>query len=107
MHPVTEMVTYLAGWLRLCKAKRSFGEQLGIETAQDIAADIVTRNRLVAEKAHKVETFVCEGLSSVDEATRPESEGGVNITPRELQRIRPHFVAAATQAHDATEGITR
>lgn len=103
MRPLAELVSYFAGWLRLCKKNRTYGEQLGVETAQDILVDVVTEQKKIEAVAHKAETYDREALRLIDEAESSSSEGGRFITPKEMAVIRQHVSRSAEMDHDLGE----
>jgi hypothetical protein len=102
-NPLVELGQYLKGWIALCRSKKNYAELLGVETAQDIHADVVSRVNVTVEVVYKAETYDNEALAAMAKAQAAESEGGVMITPKEADHIRKHVELSARFDHDATE----
>lgn len=106
MNPVAEMGRFIAGSINLARAKRQFAELLGWEACADVQADVVAHERAIAARAHKAETCDREALRVGDAATRPDSDGGANITPKEWAGIRARINRSAEIDHDVSEAAT-
>lgn len=103
INPVAELLGHLARFSDRCRASRWFGALFHVGVAQDIVADIAKQQDQIRDAAHAAETYDLEALAKIDEATSPESDGGVAITPKELRAIKPLIVKSATLDHDTAD----
>lgn len=101
--PITELVKFLRGWGIACRHDQSYDELLGVEVAQEIVADVATDQQERARKAYEAEHYDREALKALTAAQAPDSDGGVNITPKEAQLIAAPIGRSADIDHNLSE----
>jgi hypothetical protein len=102
-NPIAELRDYLAGWLKLSRAKRQYTEVLGVEVAQEIVADVAADQQERGRQAYEAEHYDREALKALASAQAPESDGGVMITPGEAALIAKPISRSAEIDHNLSE----
>lgn len=101
INPLSEICLYVAGWLRACRANKSHGEELGVETLQDIVSEAVERNNEVVAVCHASETYDREAVCLLDEVL---ADGKVEASEvASLKKARALTHRSAECDHDASE----
>jgi len=104
-HLVSELAAFLTGWLILTRQQQRFADVLNVEAAQDIRADLGQSLQDAANTAHAAEVHDLEALRAMDDATRPDSDGGEAVTPAELAKVRRCVTRAADLSHTLAESL--
>lgn len=103
MNPTSELTTTLSRFAERCKGARWLGALFHVGVCQDIAADVVRHQGQIRDTTHAAETYDLEALAKIEDAQKPDSDGGTAITAKEMRGIKPLIVKSATLDHDASE----
>jgi len=105
-NPVTELREFLAASVARFRALRQYLPVIRTQVAEDIVADVVTRDGTIANCAYSAEQHDLEALKLIAQAERPDSDGGRSITPREAARIVRLIRLSAEKSRTVSELAT-
>lgn len=101
MNPAIELSQTLRRLADRCRAARWWGALFHVGVCQDIAADVLAHEKKIRVTAQAAENFDSEALARIEEAQSPNSDGGRDITPKEMREIKPLIAKSAVLDSEA------